>query len=300
MTAVTYVNGRICRSQDAVISVFDHGFLFGDGVYEAMRTYHREPFLLDRHFRRLRVSARMLTIDFRMTDDELEGALRQTMAAYLAEAGSGELLVRILVTRGVGDMTYNPASSPAPSVVIIVTTLAPPPASLYETGVKASLVSVVRNHPGSVNPLIKSNNLLNNALAMQEAFRHGAFEAIMRNHTGELAECSKSNLFIVKDGEVRTPPLSAGLLGGITREYVLEVAAEAGIPAREVTLGDDDLYGAEEVFVTSTSRELVPVVRVDERVIGPGRPGPVTGRLLQLFRQKADQLGRSASRLDSQ
>jgi len=297
-SAIAYVNGRICDEQEAVISVFDHGVLFGDGVYEALRTYHQEPFLLDRHVRRLRASARMLAIDFTMTDADLDAAVRRTMRAYLdgahAAASPPELLMRILVTRGLGNMTYDPASSPAPSLIIIAQTLVPPVPALYERGVEASLVSVVRNHPQSVNPLIKSNNLLNNALAMQEALTHGAFEAILRNYRGELAECSKSNLFLVSGGVLKTPPLDAGLLGGLTREFVLDLAPAAGIRAEEATLMDADLFEADEVFVTSTSRELVPVVRVDGHPIGTGRPGPVTARLLQEFRERASRMCRPA------
>lgn len=292
-SALAYVNGRICREEEAVISVFDHGVLFGDGVYEALRTYHREPFLLARHLRRLRTSARMLAIGVPLTDEELEGALRQTIDAFVATqpptGAPAELLLRLLLTRGVGNMTYDPASSPRPTLVIIAQALVPPSPAIYEHGVDAALVSVIRNHPQSLNPLIKSNNLLNNALAMQEALTHGAFEAIMRNYRGELAECSKSNLFVVTGGRVRTPPLSAGLLGGLTREYVLEVAQTVGVPAEEATLYDADLFEADEAFVTSTSRELVPVVRVDGRPIGSGRPGPVTGQLLQAFRNAASQ-----------
>jgi branched-chain amino acid aminotransferase len=151
-------------------------------------------------------------------------------------------------------------------------------------------VSIVRNHPGSVNPLIKSNNLLNNALAMQEAVRRGAFEGIMRNFRGELAECTTANLFIVKGGAALTPPIDAGLLPGITREFVFELGREAGIPVREQVLRDDDLFGADEAFLTGTTREIVPIVQVDDRAIGPGRPGPVTKTLLAAFRQKAREL----------
>jgi len=152
-----------------------------------------------------------------------------------------------------------------------------------------ALVDIVRNHPGSVNPLIKSNNLLNNALAMQEAFRRGAFEGVMRNYRGELAECTTANLFIVKNGEALTPPLDAGLLAGITREYLFEVGEDAGIKVREQTLRDADLFGADEAFLTSTTRELVPIVHVDQRTIGDGRPGPITKALLQAFRRKAHE-----------
>jgi branched-chain amino acid aminotransferase len=292
MSAVAYVNGRICSEQDALISVFDHGFLYGEGVYEVVRTYGKELFLVGRHFRRLRASASMITLDVEMSDSALEGIVRETVAAWRAGAGDAardqEVLARILVTRGIGEMSYDPTKSPHPSLVVIVKPLVPPPASAYERGVAVSLVSVVRNHPASVDPRIKSNNLLNNVLAMQEALRRGPyFEAILRNYHGELAECSQSNLFLVKDGTARTPALDAGLLAGITREFVEEVAVEAAIPTVDSVLRDEDLFSADEVFLTSTSKEIVPIVRVDDRVIGSGRPGPITLRLLDAYRRKA-------------
>jgi branched-chain amino acid aminotransferase len=292
MSAVAYVNGRICSPQDATISVFDHGFLYGEGVYEVIRTYGGGLFLVDRHFRRLRASASMITLDVGMADRALEGIVLETMAAHRAVAGAAaqgqEILARILLTRGIGEMSYDPSKSPHPSLVVIVKPLVPLPASAYERGVAVALVSVVRNHPASVDPRIKSNNLLNNVLAMQEALRRGPFfEAILRNFRGELSECSQSNLFLVKDGTVRTPALDAGLLAGITREFVEEVAVEAGIPVVDGALYDEDLFGADEAFLTSTSKEIVPIVRVDDRVIGSGAPGPVTARLLDAYRAKA-------------
>jgi branched-chain amino acid aminotransferase len=292
MSAVAYVNGRICPQQDALISVFDHGFLYGEGVYEVVRTYGGELFLVGRHFRRLRASASMITLDVGMSDSALEGIVRETIAAYRAgnggDARDQEILARILLTRGVGEMSYDPAKTTRPSLVVIVMPLVPPPAAAYERGVAVSLVSVVRNHPASVDPRIKSNNLLNNVLAMQEALRRGPFfEAILRNYRGELAECSQSNLFLVKDGTARTPAVDAGLLAGITREFVEEAAVEVGIPMVDCVLRDDDLFGADEVFLTSTSKEIVPIVRVDDRVIGSGRPGPITLRLLDAYRRKA-------------
>jgi branched-chain amino acid aminotransferase len=172
-------------------------------------------------------------------------------------------------------------------VVIIVKPFVGPPARTIEHGIGLATVSVLRNHPSSVNPLIKSNNLLNNALAMQEAIRKGAEEAVMRNYRGELAECSQSNLFIVRDGQALTPPLDAGLLPGITRAFVIEIGREIGIPASEAVLYLDDLASADEAFVTGTTRELTPVVRVDDRVIGTGKPGPVTTRLLDAFHTRA-------------
>ena len=160
---------------------------------------------------------------------------------------------------------------------------------------KVALVPILRNHPGTVNPRIKSNNLLNNALAMQEAYRRGGFEGVMRNYRGELAECTQSNLFIVKDGAALTPPIEAGLLPGITREFLFEVGAEHGIPVREAVLRDDDLLGADEAFLTSTTREVVPIVRVDDRTIGSGVPGRITLELLRRFREKADRLTRAVA-----
>jgi branched-chain amino acid aminotransferase len=156
--------------------------------------------------------------------------------------------------------------------------------------VRVALVPIIRNHPGSVNPIIKSNNLLNNALAMQEAIRRGAFEGVMRNYRGELAECTTANLFVVKNGAALTPPLDSGLLPGITREFLFEVGAENGIPVREAVLRDDDLLGADEAFLTSTTREIVPIVQVDDRPIGDSRPGPITLALLKSYRRRAHEL----------
>ena len=294
MAAVAYVNGRICSQQDAMISVFDHGFLFGEGIYEVVRTYNGEPFLLGRHLARLRTSAGMIGLPVPLDDAGLEQAIRDTMRAFREGPGrdvpAADLYVRFLITRGLGDGSYNPASSPASSLVIIAKALVPPPASAYELGVKVSLVPIVRNHPGSVNPLIKSNNLLNNALAMQEALKRGAFEAILHNYRGEIAECSQSNLFIVKDRCAKTPRLAEGLLAGITRAFILDVADEASVPVENTVLRDEDLFGADEMFLTSTTREIVPIVRVDNRVIANGVPGPVTRRLLDIYRRKALEL----------
>jgi branched-chain amino acid aminotransferase len=289
MTAMVNVNGRITDQAHAAISVFDHGFLYGEGIYETLRTYSGQPFLFDRHMRRLRKSASMLALPVPATDAEIDRRFRETMEAAGLGSSGREAYIRILVTRGVGELTYDPAACGDPTIVVIAKPHVDPPVEAFERGVTVALVDIVRNHPGSVNPLIKSNNLLNNALAMQEAFRRGAFEGVMRNYRGELAECTTSNLFVVKNGEALTPPLDAGLLAGITREYLFEVGADTGIPVREQTLRDEDLFGADEAFLTSTTRELVPIVHVDKRTIGDGRPGPVTKRLLQAFRRKAHE-----------
>ena len=285
MGAIVNVNGQISDDRHAVVSVFDHGFLYGEGVYETLRTYRQQPFLLDRHLRRLRNSARMMALDVPVTDAQLNQRIASTVdvARPLSPPGT-EWYIRVLLTRGVGELTYDPAATPTPTIVIIVKPHVDPPADMYARGVKTVLSSIVRNHPGTVNPMIKSNNLMNNALAMQEGLKRGAFEVIMRNYRGELTECSMSNLFIVKNGDVLTPPLSAGLLPGITREFLFEVGRSAGVPVDEVTLRDEDLFGADEAFLTGTTREILPIVMVDDRRIGTGLPGPITRKLHQAFR----------------
>jgi len=291
MAATVNVNGRVSDQDHAVISVFDHGFLYGEGVYETLRTYNGQPFLFDRHMRRLRKSAGMLALEIPLQDEQIDARFRDTMrTAGLGDSAEREAYIRILVTRGVGELTYDPAATPIPSVIVIVKPNVDPPRDVFERGVRVSLVPIVRNHPGSVNPLIKSNNLLNNALAMQNAFRHGGFEGVMRNYKGELAECTQSNLFIVKNGAALTPPIDAGLLPGITREFLFEVGRDLGIDVREAVLKDDDLLGADESFLTSTTREVVPIVRVDDRTIGSGTPGPVTLALLAGYRKQAQEL----------
>jgi branched-chain amino acid aminotransferase len=293
MAATVNVNGRVSDQEHAVISVFDHGFLYGEGIYETLRTYNGQPFLFDRHMQRLRNSAGMLVLTVPLSDAEIAARFRDTVAAAgLGGSRDREAYIRILVTRGIGELTYDPAACPTPSVVVIVKPHVDVAADWIERGVRVSLVDVVRNHPSSVNPLIKSNNLLNNALAMQEAFRRGAVEGVMRNYRGELAECTQSNLFVVKNGAALTPPIDAGLLPGITRAFLFEVGAGCGIPVREQVLKDGDLFGADEAFFTSSTRELVPIVTVDDRTIGAGRPGPVTHALLQAFRTRAQELTR--------
>ena len=286
MAAAVSVNGRVSDQGHAVISVFDHGFLYGEGVYETLRTYNGQSFLFERHMQRLRKSANMLALTIPLSDRDIDARFKETIRAAGIEEGR-EAYIRILVTRGIGELTYDLAACPEPSIVVIVKPNIDPPREVFEKGVTVSLVDVVRNHPGSVNPLIKSNNLLNNALAMQQAFRKGGFEGVMRNYKGELAECTQSNLFIVKNGVALTPPVDAGLLPGITRAFLFEVGAEAGIAVKEAVLRDADLFGADESFLTSTTREVVPIVRVDDSKIGAGLPGPITCALLEGYRRKA-------------
>lgn len=285
MAATVSVNGRITSDRDASVSVFDHGFLYGEGIYETMRTYQGRPFLYDRHMRRLRRSAELISLAVPFTNDDLARQISATMAA--AALGGAEAYIRVLVTRGVGELTYDPKATPAPTVVIIVKPQVDPPPEVYDAGVRVAIVDVVRNHPGSVNPMIKSNNLMNSALAMQEALKRGAYEGIMRNFRGELTECTTANLFLVRNGVALTPPLAAGLLPGITREFLFEIGPAAGVEVREQTLRDADLYGADEAFLSGTTREVVPITTVDDRPIGNGKPGPVTLKLLETLRRHA-------------
>jgi len=293
LRGAVYVNGTIKAAHEATVPVYDHGFLYGEGVYETLRTYRRVPFLYERHVQRLRRSAKHLELDVPFTDPQLEAWIADTAAA----AGDmDEAYIRVLLTRGVGELNYDPKSTPKPSLIIIVKPFEEPPARVFSEGIRISLVPILRNHPGSVNPLIKSNNLLNNALAMQEAYRRGGDEGLMCNYRGELSECSQSNFFMVRGGVALTPRSQAGLLEGITRAFLFEVGRDAGIEVRDETLVPDDLQTAEEAFITSTTRELSPVTRIDDRTVGNGKPGPVTMKLLEGYRRKAIELSaRSAT-----
>jgi branched-chain amino acid aminotransferase len=278
------IDGELFGRDDARVSVFDHGFLFGEGVYEVLRTYQQRPFLYDEHMRRLHASASRLALTSPVDDQSMLERVRHTIAAASLE---GEAYVRILLTRGVGEIVYDPQACPTPTLVIIVKPHVDAPAAALRDGVRLALVHVVRNHPGSVDPAIKSNNLLNNALAMQQAYREGAFEALMKNHRGELCECAQSNIFLVRDGVLLTPPTDAGLLVGVTRGFVLDLATQLGVPVEERVLLEPELGAADEAFLTSTTREIVPVVQVGSYAIGAGTPGPLTRRLMAAFRAAA-------------
>ena len=279
------VNGEIGPADAARVSILDHGFTFGDGVYETLRTYGGRPFRLDRHLVRLRASADRLGIAVPRGDAELSRELE----ALLARASNPESYIRIIVTRGQGDISYNFERVKGPTVVMVAKPLPGYPAAHYADGVDVVVASVRRNHRLSLDPIIKSCNLLNNILAVREAQARGAVEALLLNLEGEVAEGASTNVFAVRAGTVLTPPLAAGILAGITRDVVLELAPRLGLPAREERLTLGDLLAADEVFLTSTTRELAPVARVDGRPIGGGRPGPLTRRLLAAFREEAAQ-----------
>lgn len=292
MRGAVYVNGKIAPADQAVVPVYDHGFVYGEGVYETLRTYNGVPFLYDRHMRRLRGSAERLHLDVPFTDGDLLGWIDQTVAAANVP---GERYIRILLTRGVGELTYDPKATPTPTLVIIVKPVEEPSDRVTNDGITIALVPMLRNHPGSVDPRIKSNNLLNNALAMQEAYRRGAEEGLMCNYRGEISECSQANFFMVRGGVALTPKSQAGLLEGVTRAFLFEVGRDVGIEVRDETLFPKDLDTAEEAFITSTTRELSPVTRIDDRVVGTGKPGPVTRALLEGYRARAHELTSAAA-----
>ena len=249
MDAMVNVNGRLAHGASATIPVFDHGFLFGEGVYETLRTYNRRPFLLNRHLWRLRTSADLIELPVPLTDTVFAARIDETMAAVSAP---GEQYIRLLMTRGVGELSYDPKVCLTPSVVIIVRPHIEISAEIQARGIKIIVSSVMRNHPEAIDPRIKSNNLLNNALAVQEALRRQADEALMRNYRGEIAECAQSNFFLVRGDDVLTPPLDAGLLEGVTRNFVLEIGVDVNVQVRECVLLDRDLETADEMFITST------------------------------------------------
>ena len=273
------VNGIVVPAEEARVSVLDNGFAFGDSVYEVLRTYGGLAFEPGRHFRRLRASADRLGFSVPASDADL---LAQ-VDALLARAGTGESYIRIIVSRGLGDCSYSFERVQGPTVVMIQKPLPPYPAWHYEDGIKIAAVGVRRNHPRALDPAIKSSNLLNNILAMREAQSRGAEEPVLLNQEGFLAEGASTNVFLVRGGTLLTPPLSAGILAGITREVVLELLPGLGIPFGERPLHLEDLVSADEAFLTSTTREVVPVKQVDETTLGSGRPGPLTRRVMEAF-----------------
>jgi len=273
-----HVNGSVCDRDSAVISVFDRGFLYGDSVYEVLRTSGGRPVDLDRHLERLARSS--AAIELRLPD---EAEIRKAVGDTLAAAGNPESYVRIIVTRGGGAITLDIAAAERPSLLVIVAPLALPPAELYQRGAHLAVVGVERTSRRAVDPAVKSGNYLNNIMALAEARRAGAYEALMCGPDGRVAEGSTSNVFAVRGGGLVTPALGTGILPGITRQRVIELAASAGLSTGEGDLYPDDLRGADEVFITSSIRGVMPVTRVDDQVISGGSPGPITRRLMDLY-----------------
>jgi branched-chain amino acid aminotransferase len=280
MSTRVYINGKLYDKADAKISVYDHGLLYGDGVFEGIRVYHGKVFKHKEHIDRLYESAKHIALEIPMTREALIKAVDETVKVN----GKTNGYIRLVVTRGPGNLGLDPRKC-EPQVIIIVDDISLYPAELYDNGLEVVTSSLIRNHPNALNPRIKSLNYLNNILAKIEAIRAGVLEAIMLNHKGEVAECTGDNLFIVKHGVLKTTPPDAGILEGVTRNAVLDLAKGAGIPTVECTLTRHDVYAADECFLTGTAAEIIGVTQVDGRVIGSGKPGPITTQLRQRFQQ---------------
>jgi branched-chain amino acid aminotransferase len=284
MTRV-YINGKLLDKADARVSVYDHGLLYGDGVFEGIRVYAGKVFRLREHVDRLYESARAIHLEIPSSREAMIEAVQSTVQANDKREG----YIRLVVTRGAGSLGIDPRRTADPQIIIIVDDISLYPAEWYDKGLDIVTASTMRNHPNALNPRIKSLNYLNNILAKMEAHRAGCQEALMLNHKGEVAECTGDNIFVVKRGQLRTPPPDAGILEGITRAAILELARAAGIPCEEVTLTRHDVYTADECFLTGTAAEVIAVVRCDDRPIGNGKPGPITRQLRERFHQLVRQ-----------
>lgn len=277
------INGKLYDKEDAKISVYDHAILYGDGIYEGIRSYGGKLFRLAEHIDRLWESAKAIWLEVPVSKQEMTKAVQDTLAANGIQDG----YVRLVVTRGSGPLGLDPHRCSNPQVIIIADAIALYPDEFYKKGLEIVTVSVPRNHPAALNPRTKSLNYLNNILAKIEGLQAGCPEALMLNQWGEVAECTGDNVFLVRQGRLLTPPNDACILEGITRNVVIELAREMGIEVREVPLSKHDVYVADECFLTGTAAEVVPVVKVDSRLIGDGKPGPITLELTARFHKLA-------------
>jgi len=274
-----YIDGKFYDEAKAKVSVFDHGLLYGDGIFEGIRAYNGRVFRLKEHIDRLFYSAKAIMLDIPMSHSDLMKITVETCRRNKLRDG----YIRLVITRGVGTLGLNPNRCKNPSVIIIAGKIQLYPVEYYQRGLDIVTVPTVRNLHSAVNGAIKSLNYLNNVLAKIEANNAGCEEAIMLNSEGFVSECTGDNIFIVKQGQLLTPPLSSSALYGITRKVVLDLAVEAGIPTGEPNLTRYDLFNADECFLTGTGAELVPVVKIDARVIGNGKPGPITRKLVERY-----------------
>ncbi len=281
MSIQVYVAGKLVPKEQATVSVFDHGLLYGDGVFEGIRIYGGKVFLEKEHIDRLYESAQAIRLEIPMSPAEMTQAVRDTVAAN----GLVDGYVRLVVTRGAGSLGLDVRRTSNPQVIIIADTISLYPPEMYENGLVLITASTIRNHSAALSPRIKSLNYLNNIMAKVEGTDAGTVEALMLNHKGEVAECTGDNIFIVKNGVLKTPPPEAGILEGITRNAVMKLAKEAGVEVREVPMVRHDIFIADECFLTGTAAEVIAVVSLDGRKIGTGAPGPVTNDLLARFRQ---------------
>lgn len=286
MGAIVYLNGKMVDKENACINIYDHAFLYGDGVFEGIRFYNYIPFKLKEHIDRLYESAHSIWLEIPMGKDQMYKTIMDTIKASELKDG----YIRAIVTRGVGNLGLDPRKCFNPQVIIIVDLIQLYPQELYEKGLEIVTASTIRTPASSLNPRIKSLNYLNNILAKIESIQSGAIEALMLNHNGEVTECSADNIFAVKHNIIMTPPLHAGILGGITRSVVIELAKKSGYQVLESTMTRHDLYVADEVFLTGSAVEMIPVVKIDGRHIGEGKPGPVFKKLKNLFKELVSNL----------
>jgi len=281
MSLKVYINGQLLDKENAMISVFDHGLLYGDGVFEVMRSYGGKVFRLKQHLDRLWNSAKTIWLEIPMSRDDMAKAVTDTLAANQIKDG----YIRLVVTRGAGTLGLDPNRCSHPQVIIITDKIELYPEDFYRNGLEIVTASTMRNHPGALNPRIKSLNYLNNILAKIEGLKAGCIEALMLNHKGEVAEATGDNIFLVRGGILQTPPLDAGILEGITRDAVIELARAAGIEVREMALTRHDVYIADECFLTGSAAEVIPVVKIDNGTVGDGKTGPITRDLIARFRK---------------
>ena len=282
-----YLDGALVPESQAKVSVFDHGLLYGDGVFEGIRFYNGRVFRLEQHIRRLYDCARALLLSIPLTHEEMIRATCETIRANNLRDG----YIRLVITRGVGPMGLSPFKCPKPSIIIIAASIALYPEDAYRTGLTMATVATRRPSHDMLSPQVKSLNYLNNVMAKVEAIQAGAEEGLMLNDSGLVAECTGDNLFIVRDGIISTPPLTAGALDGITRGVVFEIARELELPMRERDLSRHDIYTADECFLTGTAAEVIAAVKLDQRAIGSGKPGVITNRIIARFRELTQTTG---------
>lgn len=283
-----YLNGRLVSKEQAVVSVFDHGFLYGDGIFEGIRIYDGVIFRLDEHLVRLYESAKSILLTIPLEYEEMADAIIETVRANQLESG----YIRVVISRGDGDLGLDPRNCPRANVIVIADVVRLFPEEFYENGLRIVTVPTQRNSPASMNPQVKSLNYLNSVMVKLEAARAGALEALTVNSQGYVCEGSGDNVFIVKRGKVYTPPTYLGALDGITRHAIMDLCEEMGLPLTETPFTRHDVYVADECFLTGTAAEVIPVIEVDGREIGSGQPGPITQQLLSEFRKIVRQQGR--------
>ena len=274
-----YINGKFYDKPDAKVSVYDHALLYGDGVFEGIRIYSGKAFKLIEHVARLFESARSINLEIPLSQEATIKAINDTIAINNKIDG----YCRPIVTRGAGSLGLDPRRCSDPQVIVIVDDITMYPPDLYENGMEIATVSTIRNHPNALNPRIKSLNYLNNILAKIEGIQAGCLESLMLNHKGEIAECSGDNIFLVKGGVIRTPSIDSGILEGITRNTVIDLARNNGYTVEELGLTRHDVFIADECFLTGTAAEIIPVTKCDARVIGSGKPGPISCELREAF-----------------